>query len=77
MPIYVDSRKEARKKMPINNFLAELIPIQAFEESLELRHQDKRQKREKLAQKNNRGKEKEEEGGEGGEEDKIRGKYVI
>lgn len=42
MPIYVDSRKEARKKMPINNFLADLIPIDQFKEYLEVRHQDKK-----------------------------------
>ena len=42
MPIYVDSRKEARKKMPINNFLADLIPIDQFKEDLEVRHQDKK-----------------------------------
>jgi hypothetical protein len=27
MPIYVDSRREARKKPPNNTFLAELIPV--------------------------------------------------
>jgi len=42
LPIYVDSRKEARKKMPINNFLADLIPIDQFKEDLEVRHQDKK-----------------------------------
>ena len=42
MPIYVDSRKEARKKVPINNFLADLIPIKQFLKDLELRHEDKK-----------------------------------
>jgi hypothetical protein len=56
MPIYVDSRKEARKKMPVNNFLVDLIPIDAFEESLEIRHQDKKQKKEKVAAKSSRSK---------------------
>jgi hypothetical protein len=28
--------------MPINNFLADLIPIEQFKEDLEVRHQDKK-----------------------------------
>jgi hypothetical protein len=71
MPIYVDSRKEARKKMPINNFLADLIPIEQFKEELEARHQDK--KSVKVKPKVVRSK----AGGEEKEEEKRRGKYII
>ncbi len=71
MPIYVDSRKEARKKMPINNFLADLIPIDQFKEDLEVRHQDK--KSVKVKPKVVRSK----TGGEEREEEKRRGKYII
>lgn len=67
MPIYVDSRKEARKKVPTNNFLAELIPIDTFQEDLETRHQDKKLKKEK----GKAGRKQE------GEEEKRRGRYMI
>ena len=72
MPIYVDSRKEARKKMPINNFLSELIPIEAFQEELEQRHQDKKavKMKPKMMRSKAGGEEKVEEG-------KKRGKYII
>lgn len=38
MPIYVDSRREARKKPPNNTLFSELIPVDVFQEELELRH---------------------------------------
>lgn len=30
MPIYVDSRKEARKKITVTNFLSDIIPVEEF-----------------------------------------------
>lgn len=33
--------------MPINNFLSELIPVDAFREDLEMRHQDKKSSKSK------------------------------
>ena len=48
MPIYVDSRREARKKPPNNSFISELIPVDAFQEELELRHFDKKMAKAKV-----------------------------
>jgi len=48
MPIYVDSRREARKKAPNNSFISDLIPVEAFQEELEQRHFEKKMAKAKL-----------------------------
>ena len=48
MPIYVDSRREARKKPPNNSLFSDLIPVSAFQEELEQRHFEKKMAKTKV-----------------------------
>jgi hypothetical protein len=68
MPIYVDSRREARKKPPNNSFLSELIPVDAFQEELEQRHFEKKLSKPKA---------KQPKGEIVGEIERAQGKYLI